>query len=58
GTAFSPCFKYLEDNDIHPVAAIFLTDLYCDDFGNPPEYPVLWVSNGTDTAPFGEVVMM
>jgi len=58
GTAFSPCFQYLLDNDINPVASIFLTDLYCDDFGDEPDHPVLWVSNGTDEAPFGEVVMM
>lgn len=58
GTAFSPCFQYLRDNDINPVASIFLTDLYCNDFGDEPDHPVLWVSNGTDEAPFGEVVMM
>lgn len=58
GTAFSPCFQYLRDHDINPVASIFLTDLYCNDFGDEPDHPVLWVSNGTDEAPFGEVVMM
>jgi predicted metal-dependent peptidase len=58
GTAFSPCFKYMEDNGINPVACIFLTDLCCDDFGPAPEYPVLWVSTEKGTAPFGEVVLM
>lgn len=58
GTAFSPCFKYMQDNDINPVACIFLTDLCCDDFGNQPDYPVLWVSTENGTAPFGEVVLM
>jgi len=58
GTAFSPCFKYMQDNDINPVACIFLTDLCCDDFGNQPDYPVLWVSTEKGTAPFGEVVLM
>jgi len=58
GTAFSPCFKYMQDNDINPVACIFLTDLCCDDFGNQPDYPVLWVSTDESTAPFGEVVLM
>jgi len=58
GTAFSPVFQYLQDHDIEPVACIFLTDLLCDDFGEPPAYPVLWVSTHADEAPFGEVVMM
>lgn len=58
GTAFSPCFKYMEDNDISPVACVFLTDLCCDDFGSAPDYPVLWVSTEKGEAPFGEVVLM
>jgi predicted metal-dependent peptidase len=58
GTAFSPCFKYMQENNINPVACVFLTDLCCDDFGNAPDYPVLWVSTEKGTAPFGEVVLM
>ena len=58
GTAFSPVFRYMEDHGINPVACIFLTDLCCNDFGDEPDYPVLWVSTDSDKAPFGEVVMM
>ena len=58
GTAFSPVFKYMTEHGIEPVACIFLTDLCCDDFGDAPDYPVLWVSTHDDKAPFGEVVMM
>jgi len=58
GTAFSPCFKYIEENNIEPAACVFLTDLCCDDFGSAPDYPVLWVSTENGTAPFGEVVLM
>jgi predicted metal-dependent peptidase len=58
GTAFSPIFKYITDNNIEPVACIVLTDLCCNDFGDEPDYPVLWVSNHSDQAPWGEVVMM
>ena len=58
GTAFSPVFKYMMEHGIEPVACIFLTDLCCDDFGDAPDYPVLWVSTHDDKAPFGEVVMM
>jgi predicted metal-dependent peptidase len=56
GTAFSPVFRYAEEHGIEPVACVFLTDLHCRDFGPEPDYPVLWVSNGADKAPFGEVV--
>ena len=58
GTAFSPVFRYMEEHGINPVACIFLTDLCCNDFGDEPDYPVLWVSTHDDKAPFGEVVMM
>lgn len=56
GTAFSPVFRYMQDNDINPVACVFLTDLCCDDFGDAPDYPVLWVSTDEGSAPFGEIV--
>jgi predicted metal-dependent peptidase len=58
GTAFSPVFKYVADNNIQPVACVFLTDLVCSDFGPAPDYPVLWVSTHWSKAPWGEVVMM
>lgn len=58
GTAFSPIFKFMEDNQINPVATVVLTDLCCNDFGGAPGFPVLWVSNDEDRAPWGEVVMM
>jgi predicted metal-dependent peptidase len=58
GTAFSPVFAYIQEHGIEPVACIFLTDLCCDDFGDVPDYPVLWVSTDPGTAPFGEIVVM
>lgn len=56
GTAFSPIFKFVADASITPVACVVLTDLCCDDFGSAPDYPVLWVSNHSSKAPWGEVV--
>jgi predicted metal-dependent peptidase len=56
GTAFSPVFKFIEDKDLNPMACVFLTDLYCGDFGNTPHYPVLWATIGDEKAPFGEVL--
>ncbi len=58
GTAFSPVFEYFAEHQIEPVACIFLTDLCCNDFGDVPDYPVLWVSTDEGEAPFGEVVLM
>ena len=58
GTSFSPVFEYFAEHDINPVACVFLTDLCCNDFGEQPDYPVLWVSTDEGTAPFGEVVLM
>ena len=59
GTAFSPVFKAIEQNDFDPVACVFLTDLCCSDFGPTPEYPVLWVSTlHNKDVPFGSVIPM
>ena len=58
GTSFSPVFRFMQDKSITPIATVFLTDLCCSDFGPQPEHPVLWVSNCTGEAPWGEVVMM
>lgn len=56
GTAFSPIFRKLADENVSPVACIVLTDLLSTDFGDAPDYPVLWISNYSDKAPWGEVV--
>ena len=58
GTAFSPIFAYAEAMEITPECCVVLTDLCCSDFGPPPSYPTLWVSNYSSDAPWGEVVMM
>lgn len=59
GTAFSPIWRYMDKHGINPVATIFLTDLHCNDFGDQPGHPVLWVCNtDLDKVPFGEVVKM
>jgi predicted metal-dependent peptidase len=56
GTDFRPVFDWVANNDIAPVCLIYLTDLCCDSFPETPEYPVLWVTDSSRTAPFGETV--
>ncbi len=58
GTAFGPCFEWLEEQGILPQCLVFLTDLYGSFPSSAPEYPVLWASTGGRQAPFGEVILM
>jgi predicted metal-dependent peptidase len=47
GTAFSPVFDYVAQNNIKPAFLIYFTD--GENFDNPkkPSYPVLWALNGS-----------
>ena len=60
GTLFTPAFNYVDENlDRPPACMIYCTDLYCNDYPDPPpDYPVLWLVTGqhkpTQDAPFGE----
>jgi predicted metal-dependent peptidase len=58
GTAFSPIFLHLAQEGIEPECAVVLTDLCCNDFGDDPGYPVLWVSTMKGRAPWGDVILM
>jgi predicted metal-dependent peptidase len=58
GTAFEPCFEWLDDRGIRPQTLVFLTDLYGSFPRSAPSYPVLWASTGRREAPFGEVIPM
>ena len=62
GTRFSPVFDYVREHGINPVCLVYLTDLCCTDFGEAPEYPVLWgvkgIMDGYDKAPFGDVLVI
>jgi predicted metal-dependent peptidase len=56
GTDFRPPFQWVEEEGIQPKCLIYLTDLCCNSFPEPPEYPVLWVTDSRTTAPFGETL--
>lgn len=64
GTRFSPVFEWVEENAPHTRLVIYLTDLYCSDFGEQPHCPVIWAHYGSSKefadlsprVPFGETV--
>lgn len=56
GTSFRPPFTNLEQRDIRPVCAIYLTDLEGDFPDHEPGYPVLWCTINDLVAPWGETV--
>ena len=58
GTDFCPVFEWVEQQGIDPVCLIYLTDLCCHSYPDPPQYPVLWVTDSRRTAPFGETVQI
>jgi predicted metal-dependent peptidase len=59
GTAFSPIFRKIDELDLDPVGVVVLTDLYCNDYGPVPSYPVLWACTDyheSRTVPWGQIV--
>ncbi len=58
GTDFCPVFEWIEENRIAAACLIYLTDLCCHSYPDPPDYPVLWATNSRKTAPFGETVQI
>lgn len=60
GTRFAPVFEWVNNNLAEPPEClVYLTDMYCNDFGPDPMYPTLWVSTSElSEAPFGTVIQM
>ncbi|MBV9146243.1 MAG: M48 family metalloprotease [Acidobacteria bacterium] len=56
GTDFRPVFEWVEQKHLEPVCLIYLTDLCCHSYPEPPEYPVLWVTSSRRQAAFGETL--
>jgi predicted metal-dependent peptidase len=58
GTAFSPVWRKANALGLNPKACVYFTDMDCCDWGEEPDYPVLWAKWGSYPArqPFGEVV--
>jgi predicted metal-dependent peptidase len=59
GTNFRPAFEWVEQNGVAPACLIYLTDLCCTSYPEPPDYPVLWATDSRRrTAPFGETIQI
>ena len=58
GTDFRPAFAWVDQNGIEPACLIYLTDLCCQSFPEPPPYPVLWATDSRRAAPFGETIQI
>lgn len=64
GTRFRPVFELANNLPEPPKAVIYLTDGYAWDFGDAPDYDVLWIitdadfNMGDDHFPFGEKIML
>ena len=46
GTDFRPGFAWLDREGITPDCCLYLTDMECDRYPEPPPYPVLWCNWG------------
>ena len=58
GTSFIPVFDKVEELGIEPNILIYMTDLKGQFPDNPPQYPVLWVTNDNKKVevPFGDLL--
>jgi predicted metal-dependent peptidase len=56
GTDFRPVFEWVRQENLAPACLVYLTDLRCHSYPEPPDYPVLWATDSRRTAPFGETV--
>jgi predicted metal-dependent peptidase len=55
GTSFVPVMKHLTDNKIDVDALVFFTDGY-GEFGNAPDFDVIWAINSNVKAPYGKTI--
>lgn len=56
GTDFRPVFKWCDKQEETPKVLVYLTDLDGDFPKSVPEFPVIWVTESRQEAPFGETV--
>lgn len=56
GTAFEPAFNKVEELNIRPVCAVYLTDLCGPTDFAEPDYPTLWCCTTDLVGPWGETV--
>jgi predicted metal-dependent peptidase len=55
GTSFVPVMEHLRNKKIDVDALVFFTDGY-GEFGNAPDFDVIWAINSTVNAPYGKTI--
>ena len=55
-TRFGPAIAEMANKHPNISCLIYLTDLEANDFGTEPHFPVVWVSNYSTEAPYGEII--
>ncbi|QMU62416.1 MAG: hypothetical protein GKR92_12185 [Gammaproteobacteria bacterium] len=58
GTDFCPVFEWIDLQDQQPDLLIYFTDCQGDFPDIEPNYPVIWLVKGKDTAPWGQRVQL
>lgn len=58
GTSFVPVFDWVAKKHLKPEVFLYCTDMMGSFPKRAPDYPVIWVSTGTDRAPFGKVIKL
>jgi len=56
GTDFRPVFAWIRQERLAQACVIYLTDLCCHSYPEPPDYPVLWATDSRRKVPFCETV--
>jgi predicted metal-dependent peptidase len=57
GTAVQSFFRKVEEMDLNPACALIFTDMEIGDWGEEPEYPVLWGDlKARHNAPYGRQI--
>jgi len=61
GTRFSPVWEAVDQIGVKPAVLVYFTDLHCYDYGDMPDYPVIWAAVDQEyypapDPPFGEKI--
>ena len=56
GTAYDPIFELLASESEAPELLVYITDGYCSDEPQEPDFPVVWLTTEKTSLPFGKII--